>query len=75
MSEWVSVKDRLPSKFSYYLTVNMNARFVSRFANQRILKFRPKEKKWWWYEPIGYSQDESVTHWMPLPKPPGVSDE
>lgn len=65
---WISVKDRLPSKYSYYLTENRNEKYVSRFAGYRILRFYPKDKKW-----SDGSFDlnfDEVTHWMPLPEPP-----
>jgi hypothetical protein len=66
--EWISVKDRLPEKTGYYLTVvdeiaASKTRGVIEIQDlyegvdlhkmERILKFQ-----------------DYVTHWMPLPEPP-----
>lgn len=86
MSEWISVKDRLPEMYGHYLTVN------SVFRKGKAVRSFTKER-WWdmesrddpsvrgFYTPDGwmhvydFSGDSitvgvRVTHWMPLPKPP-----
>lgn len=69
---WISVKERLPKTFNYYLTMNVNHKFVSKYASHRILKYRPKEKLWWWYHGMNDGEICEVTHWMALPKPPEI---
>jgi Protein of unknown function (DUF551) len=73
---WIKSSDRLPKKFGYYLTYNENHHFCSKYASHQILKYRPKEKIWWWYP--GIKEEEiihNVTHWMDLPSPPDVDNE
>jgi hypothetical protein len=70
MTEWIKCEDRLPAKFDYYLTYDANHKFVSKNASHEILKYRPKEKCWWWYKGMNQSIINNVTHWMPLPKAP-----
>ena len=60
MSEWISVKDRLPGKHGWFLT----------FGPQRkrsVVHFDDEDKVW--ADEDDY--DIAVTHWMPLPEPPG----
>lgn len=54
MSEWISVKERLPedAKDEYVLV-------ACNYHGEIIVETR---KKW--------NLDSSVTHWMPLPEPP-----
>ncbi len=67
--EWINVKDRLPSKYGYYLTFSTQSRGVSIKANYQNLRYYPKEKKF--TNHVGRINDfEPVTHWMPLPEPP-----
>lgn len=59
MSEWISVKDRLPDigieVLVYLSSYNGGSiRTDQRYTNQ----------SWMWYE------DYDITHWMPLPEPP-----
>ena len=62
MSEWISVKERLPDKKGEYLVA------VNRTSNG---KPRGQTVNTAWY---GYRHDggfhEAITHWMPLPDPP-----
>lgn len=69
MTEWISVKDRLPDTFDDVLV----------YSNDCIISiaWRETEKRkngivgWHWNsycKRLGY-----VTHWMPLPEPPEVT--
>lgn len=56
MSEWISVKDRLPEKSGYYLIWTEHSYYLIGFFSSNI-----DNGKWDWID---------VTHWMPLPEPP-----
>ena len=63
MSEWISVKDRLPSPVDSVLIVTRSGGVGEGFH---------EKGKWWWI-----TEDEvyvEVTHWMPLPEPPREED-
>jgi len=76
MSEWIPTKDRLPEKdqkvlfyvldreqmYAGYFTIDSHR---STFASER---FRENLNDWWFDEEI-------ITHWMPLPKPPEDHEE
>ena len=82
MSQWISVKDRLPENdpnikkrirernhgfitvLGYNGEVNPMIRF---FWNKPKLGLK-KTEGWVWGE-------KKVTHWMPLPEPPGKEDK
>lgn len=64
MSDWISVKDRLPDKSDEYLTFNK----TSIYAKRSVTAFDPTKMKWL------HSQG-FITHWMPLPNPPEVNHE
>ena len=78
--EWISVKDRLPEEDGKYLVFEQsNGRTntsVLRFAKdaRKVDKYDFKGRwKNAWYEydsEWGHYTVNSVTHWMPLPKPP-----
>ena len=61
MSEWISVKDRLPKARTIVIVfVNGKVAF-DEYKN----KYMPnKDNPWSMYK------KEYVTHWMPLPEPP-----
>ena len=68
MSEWISVKDKLPEEFENVIAFNRRGR--GKACDMDIC---------WWN---GYSFDRcgkrpysNVTHWMPLPEPPKEADE
>ena len=56
MSEWISVKDRLPKPFESVLV----------FRDGKISIDYSEENGWFAYDFNG----KRVTHWMPLPEPP-----
>jgi hypothetical protein len=75
MSEWISVKDRLPEEgvwvLGYYLIYENNIydvgvvkRFVHTWAEANIWLTNHKNG------PLTYEEVDSITHWQPLPAPP-----
>jgi len=59
MSEWISVKDRLPERIAHYIVWVREGGYDFAFLNS-------KEE---WITTLG-NQTFEVTHWMPLPEPP-----
>ena len=62
MSEWISVKDKLPEEeVKEYIIYDTNRKYV-------------RSSVWChghWLDDDGYFWlDDYVTHWMPLPEPP-----
>ena len=70
MSEWVSVKDRLPD--------GMEDVLVCVFWHERwqtlIGWCRKSDEQWYAYISHGERSVENVSHWMPLPQPPVATD-
>jgi len=65
MSDWISVKDRLPENDDNYLILFEYGRY--RF-NERVIVGFYSNNKWC---VSGHSNNlDTVTHWMPLPEPP-----
>ena len=54
MSEWISVKNRLPEKYDDYLT----------YDEYGITMITHYNMQGW------FSKNGNITHWMPLPEPP-----
>lgn len=89
MSEWISVKDRLPDRLEPVNFVWVNNYPEPYYADIAGKPFVATgyyySGKWWWYsamcedylEEYGESELDAVddcieiTHWMPLPEPPG----
>ena len=81
MSEWISVKDRLPTDSGTYL-VNVHqesddetrdAVLLAWFNTERPL-FAPDDIGWALLNEFYHLTEqlrEYITHWMPLPEPPG----
>lgn len=74
MSEWISVKNRLPGR---YETVLIAISTVNGYGDPAKLVtiggYDHSEKRWEQYTSTDRQlcQGETVTHWMPLPEPPG----
>lgn len=63
MSEWISVKDKLPEEGQWILTFR---RFISIKKWEHGMFYDGDTHC---YCPIGV--EDGITHWMPLPKAPG----
>ena len=64
MSEWISVKDRLPEKNGKYLAVTEDNEMYHKYVTIRYFYAdNPKI----FARPSGIIK---YTHWMPLPEPP-----
>lgn len=69
MSEWISVKDRLPDKENLFLIIYGESRDITLgLWNLKNKRFEEFEIEWFGYE------IPDVTHWMPLPELPKESD-
>ena len=73
MSEWISVKERLPGSLEEVLG------FAERIGNGVIFCcYRERDLRWLDLtmmdgdegDRYAIMEDESITHWMPLPEPP-----
>lgn len=80
VQEWISVNDRLPEEDGAYLVT------TNSFGDCQSVKFRwfakdgenvdthdlaGQKDVWYLYDSeCGYVSIKTVTHWMPLPKPP-----
>ena len=63
MSEWISVKDKLPDKTDYYLVCLESPRCGLK-DGVTTSYYQHKAKNW------KAVYNPSVTHWMPIPEPP-----
>ena len=68
MSDWISVKDRLPEKEGVYIGFIQYNSACSWVTPVRYIK-QPSGKYWWWWI-FEKSYTDYLTHWMPLPEPP-----
>ena len=66
MSEWISVKERLPNGYQKVLAFVGGIVYVVAILDTRANKWRVM----WDLDVI----DDEVTHWMPLPEPPKEDD-
>ena len=64
-NNWISVKDRLPERCGYYWG-------YSNQGNMQTVYFLKWKKifKVWDESYADLIQDNTITHWMPLPEPP-----
>jgi hypothetical protein len=70
IDKWISVKDRLPDEDGEYL-ISMYHRFMiggiyKKYTGRFVAKYYAEYKEW----RIMNDVCTSVTHWMPMPKPP-----
>lgn len=65
MSEWISVKDKLPQESKPIIVYNKKTLQVV----VAIRRYR-KTKGWVWTRNNYMIKREYITHWMPLPEPP-----
>jgi hypothetical protein len=67
--EWISVEDRLPEYFGWFLVFDG---FLSRGNEATMGFFEGKESSVLWLPLDQRDEPDSmiVTHWMPLPEPP-----
>ncbi len=73
MSEWISVKDRLPEVYERVLCILNGEQIVLQLEKESPAFEESFKEFLYWHEPFDeYMQIEwhEVTHWMPLPKPP-----
>lgn len=74
MSEWISVKDRLPEVGEQVIVYRQKKDHKSKkeICFDSIAILCHDNLVWWNSHFLGYE----VTHWMPLPEPPkGAKDE
>lgn len=77
MSDWISVKDKLPEEDGYYMVYSKgywgNNRLIGDLA---ISNFNKNYKTPWGIE-RGRSRGWAgiITHWMPLPEPPKQEED
>ncbi len=68
-TEWISVKDRLPSKADLKFG-NSVIIFIPNYINMEETETGPFVGSCPWFENKFYYYNDLITHWMPLPKPP-----
>lgn len=76
MSEWISVKDRLPKQLDIVLVYGKHKGEKNRSNNYELVD-TATYYDWTntnggegWYSPRFLSDYDEVTHWMPFPEPP-----
>ena len=71
MSEWISVKDKMPQPGRYVACI------AKRNPFSRFMPMVARIEKNGWANPITEQYISEVTHWLPLPEPPkeGICNE
>ena len=64
MSEWISVKDKMPQPGRYVACI------AKRNPFPRFMPMVARIEKNGWANPITEQYISEVTHWLPLPEPP-----
>lgn len=62
MSEWIPVTERLPDHTDTVIV-----------CDEHGVWFAYRNKMGVWFDPCNGCLPENITHWMPLPEPPGNS--
>lgn len=62
MSEWISVKDRLPKAFLPVIVCREKGK------GEYVVEQGYKDVMDWWK--VFGTRTKNVTHWMPMPEPP-----
>lgn len=78
MSEWVSVKERMPSREglepdeSEYVLVSEQSfdAITGEKLKSSVSICGFEHDGWSEFDNFGYVRPENITHWMPLPEPP-----
>lgn len=65
MSEWISVKDRMPEEDTPVLTLDK----FGHIRDRELKRFHYGEMPAL-FRPDGLAPGRDITHWMPLPEPP-----
>ena len=73
VQNWIPVTERLPEKTgTYIVTTQPGAVTTSRFYEARSIPERMWREE---YDlPANWQSNRKVTHWMPLPEPPDMSN-
>lgn len=79
MSEWISVKDKLPNENGTYIVYTHDGKLANGWVwfDDAVVVADYTFGMWWWYNKNGIDFDitDIVTHWMPLPEPPRMEGE
>ena len=69
--KWISVDDRLPTTYGYYLCFNTKDEYkgICKSSGFEICRYSTKDKKFL-TNLSGWQHEFELTHWMPLPSPP-----
>ncbi len=75
MSEWISVEDRLPDAGSYVLAAIPYSFLTGTKLEKNgftviTLIYDKGEEGAFWFDDRAGEEQQDITHWMPLPKPP-----
>lgn len=70
MSEWISVKDRLPAEWNYVLTFQKCECIGECLIRVGMYIGNINNSETWREAERGELMELPVTHWMPLPVPP-----
>lgn len=75
MTEWISVKDRLPYKKQKYLVLIV-VHAIPPFISPDILTYNPDDSTWNGYDSEwGDFTRNDIQYWMPLPELPESEGE
>ncbi|MBR6875452.1 MAG: DUF551 domain-containing protein [Bacteroidales bacterium] len=69
-SGWIDAGERQPDATGFYLAWHNNPHFGRPFCG--ITAFDTEKGSWWSY--VADQPVKHITHWMPLPEPPEVSE-